>query len=45
MFDGKAVYSALETYLFSFSTHTHDSAFDSEHGIRSQWGGYAGPEG
>jgi hypothetical protein len=44
-FDGKAAYSALDAYLFSFSTHAEDTAFDREHGIRSQWDGYAGPEG
>jgi len=44
-FDGKAAYSALDAYLFSFSTHAEDSAFDREHGIRSQWDDYAGPEG
>jgi hypothetical protein len=44
-FDGKAIYSAIEAYLFSFSTHAGDSAFDREHGIRSQWDNYAGPEG
>ncbi len=35
----------MDPYLFSFSTHAEDSAFDREHGIRSQWDGYAGPEG
>jgi hypothetical protein len=44
-FDGKALYSALDAYLFSFSTHAEDTAFDRENGIRSQWDGYAGPEG
>jgi hypothetical protein len=44
-FDGRAVYSALDVYLFSFSTHAEDTPFDREHGIRSQWDGYAGPEG
>jgi hypothetical protein len=44
-FDGKAVYSALDACLFSFSTHAEDTAFDREHGIRSQWDGYAGSEG
>jgi hypothetical protein len=44
-FDGRAIYSALDAYLFSFSTHAEDTAFDREHGIRSQWDGYAGPEG
>jgi hypothetical protein len=44
-FDGRAIYSALDAYLFSFSTHTEDTAFDREHGIQSQWDGYAGPEG
>src|ERR1700730_2091613 len=44
-FDGRAVYSALDAYLFSFSTHAEETAFDREHGIRSQWDGYAGPEG
>jgi hypothetical protein len=36
-FDGKAVYSALDAYLFSFTTHANDTVFDREHGIRSQW--------
>ena len=45
IFDGRAVYSALDAYLFSFSTHAEDTEFDREHGIRSQWDGYAGPEG
>jgi hypothetical protein len=44
-FDGRAVYSALDAYLFSFTTHAEDTAFDREHGIRSQWDSYAGPEG
>jgi hypothetical protein len=44
-FDGTGVYSALDAYLFSFSTHAEDTEFDREHGIRSQWDGYAGPEG
>ena len=44
-YDGKAAYSALDAYLFSFSTHADDTAFDREHGIRSQWEQYAGPEG
>jgi hypothetical protein len=44
-FDGKASYSALDAYLFSFSTHADDCEFDREHGIRSQWDSYAGPEG
>ncbi len=44
-FDGRAVYSALDAYLFSFTTHAEDTAFDREHGIRSQWDVYAGPEG
>jgi hypothetical protein len=44
-FDGKAVYSKFDPYLFSFSTHAEDTAFDREHGIQSQWEGYAGPEG
>jgi hypothetical protein len=44
-FDGLATYSTLDAYLFSFSTHFEDTVFDREHGIRSQWDGYAGPEG
>jgi hypothetical protein len=44
-FDGKANYSALDAYLFSFSTHADESEFDRQHGIRSQWDSYAGPEG
>jgi hypothetical protein len=44
-FDGRASYSALDAYLFSFSTHAEDTAFDREHGIPSQWEGYAGPDG
>lgn len=44
-FDGRAVYSALDAYLFSFSTHAEDTAFDRVHGIQSQWTDYAGPEG
>jgi hypothetical protein len=44
-FDGEAVYSALAPYLFSFSTHADDTAFAREHGVRSQWESYAGPEG
>jgi hypothetical protein len=43
--DGKAEYSALDPYLFSFSTHSEDTAFDREHGIKSQWENYAGPQG
>jgi hypothetical protein len=44
-FDGRAVYSALDVFLFSFSTHAEDTEFDREHGIRSQWDSYAGPNG
>jgi hypothetical protein len=44
-FDGRAVYSTLDPYFFSFSTHAEDTAFDREHGIRSQWDSYAGREG
>lgn len=44
-FDGRVVHSALDPYLFSFSTHTEDTAFDREHGIPSQWESYAGHEG
>lgn len=44
-FDGAAVYSAMDPYLFSFSTHAEDRAFDREYGIQSQWTGYAGSEG
>jgi hypothetical protein len=43
--DGRAEYSALDPYLFSFSTHSEDAAFDREHGIKSQWECYAGPQG
>jgi hypothetical protein len=43
--DGRAEYSALDPYLFSFSTHSEDTAFDREHGIKSQWEYYAGPQG
>jgi hypothetical protein len=43
--DGKAPYSVLAPYLFSFSTHADDSAFDREHGVHSQWANYAGPDG
>jgi hypothetical protein len=43
-FDGRAVYSALDAYLFSFSTHAKDTAFDREHGIQSQWDCYTGPD-
>jgi hypothetical protein len=45
IFDGAAVYSAMDPYLFSFSTHAEDSSFDREHGIRTQWDKYAGSEG
>ncbi len=44
-YDGNAIYSALAPYLFSFSTHSDDTAFEREHGVRSQWDNYAGPEG
>src|SRR5271166_6038345 len=44
-FDGRAVYSTLDPYLFSFSTHAEDDTFDREHGIRNQWDDYAGSEG
>jgi len=44
-YDGKAPYSVMAPYLFSFSTHAHDTEFDRLHGIRSQWESYAGPEG
>lgn len=44
-FDSMADYSTLDAYLFSFSTHAGDTGFDREHGIRSQWDGYAGAEG
>jgi hypothetical protein len=45
IFDGKGSYSALDAYLFSFSTHATDDSFDREHGIRSQWDRYAGLDG
>jgi hypothetical protein len=41
IFDGEAAYSALDPYLFSFSTHAADGSFDREHGIRCQWERYA----
>jgi hypothetical protein len=44
-YDGKAPYSNLVPYLFSFSTHADDTAFEREHGVHSQWDCYAGPEG
>jgi hypothetical protein len=44
-YDGKAVYSSLIPYLFSFSTHTDDTAYEREHGVSSQWGRYTGGEG
>jgi hypothetical protein len=44
-YDGKAVYSSLDPYLFSFSTHADDSAHEREHGVRSQWDRYTGGEG
>jgi len=44
-FDGRAVYSTLDPYLFSFSTHAEDTEFDREHGIPSQWERYAKREG
>jgi hypothetical protein len=44
-YDGKAVYSALDPYLFSFSTHADDTAHEREHGVRSQWDRYTGGEG
>jgi hypothetical protein len=44
-FDGQAAYTAFDAYLFSFSTHADDTDVDREHGIRSQWEQYAGPEG
>lgn len=43
--DGRAEYSALDPYLFSFSTHSEDTSFDREQGIKSQWENYAGPQG
>jgi hypothetical protein len=43
--DSRAEYSSLDPYLFSFSTHSEDTAFDREHGIKSQWENYARPEG
>jgi hypothetical protein len=44
-FDGETAYSALDAYLFSFSTHSEDTEFEREHGIRSQWDNYAGSYG
>jgi hypothetical protein len=44
-FDGRAYYSALDPYLFSFTTHAVDSEFDRKYGIPSQWERYAGHEG
>ena len=44
-YDGKAVYSSLDPYLFSFSTHADDTAYEREHGVRSQWDRYTGGEG
>jgi hypothetical protein len=43
-FDGKAIYSALEAYSVSFSTHSDDTEFDREHGVPNQWEEY-GKEG
>jgi pimeloyl-ACP methyl ester carboxylesterase len=44
-YDGKAVYSSLDPYLFSFSTHADDTAYEREHGVRSQWDRYTGGDG
>jgi hypothetical protein len=44
-YHGKAIYSMLAPYLFSFSTHADDTAFEREHGVRTQWESYAGPDG
>jgi hypothetical protein len=43
--DGKASYAVIDVYMVSFSTHSHDSDFDREHGLSSQWKEYAGPAG
>lgn len=43
--DGKAEYSTLDPYLFSFSTHSEDTTFNREHGIKSQCENYGGPQG
>ena len=40
-FDGKAVYSRMDAFLSSFSTHADDTPFEREHGVRSQWDSYA----
>jgi hypothetical protein len=44
-FDGEATYSTLEAFLFSFSTHSDDTAFDRENGVQSQWEKYSGRNG
>jgi hypothetical protein len=44
-FDCTATYSAMEAFLFSFSSHAGDTEFDRVHGVQSQWESYAGPEG
>ncbi len=31
--------------MASFTTHADDSEFEREHGLLSQWEGYAGPDG
>jgi hypothetical protein len=44
-YDSKTAYSSLDPYLFSFSTHAGDTAYEREHGVRSQWDRYTGDEG
>jgi hypothetical protein len=44
-FLSKTGFTALDAFLVSFSTHADDGEFEREHGLLSQWEGYAGPDG
>jgi hypothetical protein len=44
-FLSKGGFSALDAFMVSFSTHAGDGEFEREHGLLSQWEGYAGPDG
>lgn len=44
-FLSKTGFTALDAFSVSFSTHAQDGEFEREHGLASQWKGYAGADG
>jgi hypothetical protein len=45
IFLNRTGFTALDAFSVSFSTHADDGEFEREHGLASQWRGYAGDEG